>query len=252
VPIFASTIPIFNKRVSHIKNDPLKPLTEHISEMKNIRIVSKPDTTITNAYYYNDNVYLAKGFYANTCLCGESSSGAQCQKYVVEPTVSDNTIPVTINIFNATDCSKPADITYKFVVPSSGVSKVGFDCDAGADLIELPYKIQVGDVNAYESFGSGDLSFLYGRQEDCAENLFNSYSFFAFLKCGYGPMVVCAQNSTYEVLDSFSVRITLYSDNQCDTVTNTFEYSSKDQQCQPLSEQDDSEMSNFSTIMFQQ
>ena len=181
-PILASSVPLINKRASHIKNDPLKLLTEQIHAMKNIRIASKPETTITQAYYYKDNVYLAHGFYANTCLCGESSSGAQCQKYVVEPNVSDDKIPVTIHIYNAADCSNLAAITYRLVVPSSGVSTVETDCDAGADSMELPFKIQVDDAKPYESFGSGELNFLYGQREDCAENSFTSYYFSASRK----------------------------------------------------------------------
>ena len=165
-----------------MKNDPFKALAEHIHEMKNIRIVSKPETTITEAFYYKDNVYLAHGYYANTCLCGESSSGAQCQKYVVEPTTSDDKIPLTIHIFNAEDCSSPASITYRLVIPSSGVSTVESDCDAGADLMDLPYKVQIGSVNAYESFGTGELNLMYGRKEDCSENLFSSYFFSAARK----------------------------------------------------------------------
>ena len=124
LPVFAYSVPLFNKRVSHIKDDPFKALIEHMNEIKNIRTVSKPENIITQAYYYKDTVYLAHGYYANTCLCGESSSGAQCQKYVVEPTISDDKIPLTIHIFNAADCSGLASITYRLVIPASGISTV--------------------------------------------------------------------------------------------------------------------------------
>ena len=182
LPIFSSSVQ-FKKRSPHVKNGPFKPLTDHMHELKNIRIASRPESTITEAFYYKDNVYLAHGYYTNTCICGESSSGAQCQKYVVEPTAaSDDTIPLTINIFNAEDCSRPASITYRLVIPSSGVSTFETDCDAGADLMDLPYKVQIGGVGAYESFGSGELNLIYGRKEDCADNLFSSYYFSAARK----------------------------------------------------------------------
>ena len=156
--------------------------------MKNIRIASTPQNTISQIFYYNNDVYLAHGYYIDTCLCGGSSSGAQCQKYIVEPTtISDDKIPIhlTVQIFNGTDCSSPATLTYRNrIIAPSGVSTIESDCDAGADLMDLPYRILIGGDSSYQLFGKGELNFLYGRKEDCSDNLFSSYFFSAARKVG--------------------------------------------------------------------
>ena len=242
-----------------IKNDPLELLSKTFHSVKNIRAITK-DTkdftkklatqTINRVLYYEGKVYMAQGFYTDTCLCGESSTGTQCQEYKVG-TEKDGLIPVVINIFNTTDCSGFATVTYRIPAPSSGTSTVESDCDAGSDTFDLPYKLEVGGPNYYEKFGSGELNFIYGHKEDCSSNSFTSYFFAANRVCAYGPEDVCKENNTWEAVDKFSVRVTVYTDNQCENVAGSYTYSFEDQQCQAMSDGDQSALSEYNTVMFQ-